>query len=75
MVGIYLHGSLATGDFNPQSSDIDFVVVLAEPVCDDLLSALAAMHGRLVASGLKWLYRNLSRRDGRRLNWASAGSR
>lgn len=54
MVGTYLHGSLATGDFNPQSSDIDFVVVVAQPVCDDLLSALAVFHARLAASGLKW---------------------
>ena len=54
MVGMYLHGSLATGDFNPQSSDIDFVVVAAQPVCDDLLSALAVFHARLAASGLKW---------------------
>ena len=54
MGGMYLHGSLATGDFNPHSSDIDFVVVVAEPVCDDLLSALAVFHTRLAASGLKW---------------------
>ena len=54
MVGMYLHGSLATGDFNPQSSDIDFVVVAAQPVYDDLLSALAVFHARLAASGLKW---------------------
>jgi hypothetical protein len=57
MVGMYLHGSLATGDFNPQSSDIDFVVVVAQPVCDDLLSALAVFHARLAASGLKWATR------------------
>ena len=54
MVGTYLHGSLASGDFNPQSSDIDFVVVVAQPVCDDLLSALAVSHTRLAAGGLKW---------------------
>ncbi len=26
-IGLYLYGSLASGDFNPQTSDIDFVVV------------------------------------------------
>lgn len=35
-VGMYLYGSLAGGDFNPQRSDIDFVIVthdlLAQPV-------------------------------------------
>ena len=27
MVGLYLYGSLASGDFDPQTSDIDFLVV------------------------------------------------
>jgi hypothetical protein len=57
MVGLYLHGSLATGDFNPNSSDIDFVVVTSEPVSDELLPALADLHTRLAASGLKWATR------------------
>ncbi len=30
--GMYLDGSLALGDFNPQSSDIDFVVTTSECV-------------------------------------------
>lgn len=30
LVGIYLHGSLAMGGFNPESSDIDFLVVVKE---------------------------------------------
>jgi streptomycin 3"-adenylyltransferase len=30
LVGIYLHGSLAMGGFNPESSDIDFLVVVRE---------------------------------------------
>lgn len=30
LVGIYLHGSLATGCFNPKKSDIDFFVVIKE---------------------------------------------
>ena len=27
LVGMYLYGSLSSGDFDPQSSDIDFLVV------------------------------------------------
>ena len=27
LVGLYIHGSLASGEFNPQTSDIDFLVV------------------------------------------------
>jgi Domain of unknown function (DUF4111) len=32
LVGIYLHGSLALGCFNPQVSDIDFLAVVHEPL-------------------------------------------
>lgn len=54
MVGMYLFGSLARGDFDPQSSDIDFVVVTNEAVSDEMVPALEAMHARLLASGLPW---------------------
>jgi hypothetical protein len=53
-VGLYVHGSAASGDFNPQRSDIDFVVVTAAALPADMLTALAAMHARLTASGLQW---------------------
>ncbi len=32
LVGIYLHGSLAMGGFNPRTSDIDFLIVLKAPL-------------------------------------------
>lgn len=54
LVGVYLHGSLALGDFDPQQSDIDFVVVTAEALPPDTVSALKAMHGRLTADRSKW---------------------
>jgi hypothetical protein len=57
MVGLYLHGSLATGDFNLLSSDIDFVVVTSEQVSGELLPALGDLHTRLAASGLEWATR------------------
>jgi hypothetical protein len=73
LVGIYLHGSLATGDFDPLSSDIDFVVVTAEPLPDELLPALAKMHARLVAGGSKWAAKlegaYISRQALRRYEW------
>ena len=53
-VGLYLHGSLASGDFDPQRSDIDFVVVTADALPDALIPALAALHARMVDSGLSW---------------------
>ena len=53
-IGIYLYGSLATGDFNPDRSDIDFVVVTAETLPDAIISDLEAMHMDLASSGSKW---------------------
>jgi hypothetical protein len=52
-IGLYVHGSLASGDFDPQRSDIDFVVVTADELPDEMLPALEAMHARIAASGLK----------------------
>lgn len=53
-VGLYVHGSVASHDFNPQRSDIDFVVVTTDALPLDVLPALEAMHARLTASGLQW---------------------
>ncbi len=53
-VGLYLYGSLASGDFDLLRSDVDFVVVTTDYLPEDLISALEEMHARLWASGLKW---------------------
>lgn len=53
-IAMYIHGSLASGDFDPQHSDIDFLVVTADELPDEMLPTLEAMHGRITASGLKW---------------------
>lgn len=45
-IGMYLDGSLASGDFD-QDSDIDFVIVTDEDVTEVYFSALQAMHARL----------------------------
>jgi predicted nucleotidyltransferase len=50
-VGLHLYGSLATGDFDPDTSDIDFLVVTEGDVRDDDVAALAAMHAELKARG------------------------
>ncbi len=54
LVGLYLHGSLAYGDFDPQTSDIDFLVVTDGPVPMMDFYALKEMHARLFACGLAW---------------------
>jgi hypothetical protein len=56
-VGMYLYGSLAGGDFNPETSDIDFLVVTAGELSNDLVSALHALHVRLAAGGSTWAAR------------------
>ena len=45
-IGMYLDGSLASGDFD-QDSDIDFVVVTNEDISGNFFSALQAMHERI----------------------------
>ncbi len=47
LVGVYLRGSLATGDFDPRTSDIDFFVVTDKRVGDEEFAALATMHEQL----------------------------
>jgi len=54
-VGMYLHGSLATGDFAPERSDIDFLVVTDDELPDDVVAALGEMHARLASSGERWV--------------------
>jgi predicted nucleotidyltransferase len=53
-VGLYLYGSLASGDFNPETSDIDFLVVTTDEIPSEQIAELEAMHKRLWASDLKW---------------------
>jgi hypothetical protein len=52
--GLYLYGSLASGDFVPARSDIDFVVVTAGDLPGETVSALESLHARLWAGGSKW---------------------
>ncbi len=53
-VGMYLYGSLSSGDFNPESSDIDFVVVTESVLSPERIAALERLHQALWASGSKW---------------------
>ena len=52
--GMYLDGSLALGDFNPETSDIDFIVTTDEALSDDRFLALRAMHARFNAGDSPW---------------------
>ena len=55
--GLYLYGSLSSGDFDPERSDIDFLVVTEGELPAELLPSLAAMHARIAASGAPWARR------------------
>ncbi|HVU13359.1 MAG TPA: nucleotidyltransferase domain-containing protein, partial [Phototrophicaceae bacterium] len=46
MVGMYVYGSLALGDFDPATSDIDFVVVTDGGISVDTFVALDRMHAQ-----------------------------
>jgi hypothetical protein len=54
IVGMYLYGSLSSGDFDPASSDIDFVVITETVLRPEMIAALEKMHKEIWASGLKW---------------------
>jgi hypothetical protein len=53
-LGMYLYGSLASGDFNSHTSDVDFLVVTSGLLPHETVQALEAMHARIEGSGLKW---------------------
>lgn len=53
-VGMYVHGSLALGDFVPDRSDVDVAVVMTEDLPDEVVAALAAMHERFRHNGLPY---------------------
>lgn len=52
--GMYVHGSLALGGFEPGRSDIDFLVATSTRLTDGLTQALREMHARLAAARLPW---------------------
>ena len=54
LVGVYLDGSLATGDFEPDRSDIDLAVVTAAPLGAGSIALLAAMHRTLAGRSARW---------------------
>jgi len=51
LIGLYLDGSLALGDFDPATSDVDFIAAIARPLSPAAFDALAAMHRQMRDSG------------------------
>jgi predicted nucleotidyltransferase len=53
-IGMYLYGSLSSGDFDPRTSDVDFAVVTAGELSEHTVVELETMHKQIWASHLKW---------------------
>ncbi|PZR67363.1 MAG: hypothetical protein DLM66_11615 [Candidatus Dormiibacter spiritus] len=54
---MYLHGSLATGDFDPAASDIDFLVVTKAELSRAVLARLREMHRQIGIGGTTYANR------------------
>src|ERR1700737_2450437 len=54
LVGLYLCGSLTTGDFNERISDIDFLAVLSGELSPELAAELDRMHDALAKTYPTW---------------------
>jgi nucleotidyltransferase-like protein len=52
-IGMYLDGSLTSGDFD-QDSDIDFVVVTDDEISSDIFLALQALHEHIAEMDSPW---------------------
>lgn len=52
--GLYLCGSLAVGDCDPATSDLDMIAVTDCALSDDRIAALHDLHARYAASDLPW---------------------
>jgi predicted nucleotidyltransferase len=54
LVGLYLYGSLVTGDFDSEISDIDLLAVTASAATDTELERLREMHERFACNNPVW---------------------
>ena len=53
LIGLYLQGSFATGDFD-EHSDVDFLAIIQQELSEAELAALQAMHKRIFALPIPW---------------------
>lgn len=54
LLGLYLYGSLVTGDFDHTHSDLDLLAVLRSELSEEEFARLNAMHGAFVAAHSDW---------------------
>lgn len=53
LVGVYLQGSFAVGDFD-EHSDVDWIAAIADPLTEDEVGRLQDFHPRLYAHPVAW---------------------
>ncbi len=53
-IGIYLYGSLVTGDFDLAISDLDLVVIMTQPLDDERFHLLNKLHQNVVNAYPAW---------------------
>ena len=57
LTGIYLHGSLAMGCFNPAKSDIDIIIIIKDNISDEqkmkFMERMVDLNGQAPAKGLE----------------------
>ena len=75
-VGAYVCGSLALGAFNPNTSDVDLLIVVERPVSETEFASLDALHKRIPLEGneFAWPY-EVSYLDRQMLRRFEPGSR
>lgn len=54
LIGIYLYGSLATGDFVDKLSDIDLLIIIKDEINQEQLKMLSSLHAKFNASHRGW---------------------
>ncbi|HEX5699514.1 MAG TPA: nucleotidyltransferase domain-containing protein, partial [Rubrobacter sp.] len=54
LVGLYVYGSLVTGDFDKGRSDIDLLAVVDSDIEDETFDRLDRMHARIVEDHPAW---------------------
>lgn len=57
VIGMFAYGSLAVGDFDPSSSDLDVVVVLSGDLPNSLDQAVLGMYEELLRANSSWAQR------------------
>src|SRR5437764_4826452 len=53
LIGVYLHGSFALGDFD-RDSDVDFIVAVEHDIEDAQLAALQSLHRDIFGFASPW---------------------